>query len=309
MINNYTNFLIEKELKHWEKLQQSLNEDNSFEELKDRIFNYLDKAARKGDEAIIKVVKKIFNFFKTNPKMLIFVIGILVAKYNFSKNQIIDMVPDSSIVTAEELYAKSMDGKGLPEDWEEESDDSKEKTSVEYGNSANGSFEDFLNAIAEKESTNNPEKVNQLGYMGKYQFGKIALKDILQKDSGESDEDYESRIKSYWPNNFGKDFNYFKFKSKFSKKGINFWSEDKQDMAMQQLLKNNLGYLGDHVDKWVGKTKNGIKITKSGLLAGAHLLGPSNVKKFLDEGEVSKDANGTEITEYIKKFGGYAINL
>jgi hypothetical protein len=309
MINNYTDFLIEKELKHWEKLQLSLNEDNSFGELKDRIFNYLDEAARKGDEAIIKVAKKIFKFFKTNPKMLILVIGILVAKYNFSKNQIFDMVPDSSIVTAEEIYAKAMDGRELPEDFEEENDGGETVTKYKP---MTGSVKKFLNAIADKESTNDPEKVNQLGYMGKYQFGEIALKDILQKGSGESEEDYKSRIKSYWPNNFGKvrtddDFNFFK--SKFLNKGVNFWPEDKQDMAMKQLLKNNLGYLGNYVDKWVGKTKNGIKITKSGLLAGAHLLGPSNVKKFLDKGEVAEDANGTPITEYIKKFGGYAINL
>jgi hypothetical protein len=142
-----------------------------------------------------------------------------------------------------------------------------------------------------------------------------ALKDILQKGSGESEEDYENRIKSYWPNNFGKvrtdaDFNFFK--SRFLNKGVNFWPEDKQDMAMKQLLKNNLGYLGKYADKkggWIGKTKNGIKITLSGLLAGAHLLGPSNVKDFLDKGEVAEDANGTPITEYIEKFGGYAINL
>jgi hypothetical protein len=316
MINNYTNFLIERELKHWEKLQQSLNEGNSWGELKERIFSYLDEAAKKGDDAIIKVAKKIFDFFKKNPKMLILVIGILVAKYNFSKNQIIGMVPDSDIVSAEEIYTKAMAGRGLPEDWEEETgDDSEEKTTVEYSKphrSMSGNFKKFLDAIADKESTNDPEKVNDLGYMGKYQFGQIALKDILQKKSGESDEEYNSRIKGYWPKNFGKvksesDFNFFK--SKFLNKGVNFWPEHKQDMAMQQLLKNNLGYLGDYVDKWVGKTKKGIKITKSGLLAGAHLLGPSNVKKFLDEGEVAKDANGTPITEYIQKFGGYNIGI
>ena len=59
----------------------------------------------------------------------------------------------------------------------------------------------------------------------------------------------------------------------------------------------------------MGKKKNGIKITLSGLLAGAHLLGPSNVKKFLDYGYVKKDDYGTPITEYIEKFGGYKITL
>jgi hypothetical protein len=44
-------------------------------------------------------------------------------------------------------------------------------------------------------------------------------------------------------------------------------------------------------------------------LAGAHLLGPSNVKDFLDNGKVAKDGYGTPITEYIEKFGGYSVNI
>jgi hypothetical protein len=308
MINNYTDFLIQEELKNWEKL----NESSSWEELTNRIFKYLDEAAIKGDKFLVRVATNIFRFFKAYPKVLVLVIGILAAKYHMSKDEIIGMVPSDTVMSAEELYAQSMDGKGLPEDYFEDEDSGEETTVAKYNKPITGSIRKFLNAIADKESTNDPEKVNQLGYMGKYQFGEIALKDILQKGSGESEEDYESRIKSYWPNNFGKvrtdaDFNFFK--SRFSNRGVNFWSEDKQDMAMKQLLKNNLGYLGDYVDKWVGKTKNGIKITKSGLLAGAHLLGPSNVKKFLDKGEVAEDANGTKITEYIEKFGGYSVNI
>jgi len=308
-VNNYEDFLIQKELKDWERIHQTLNESSSWEELTNKIFKYLDEAAIKGDKFLVRVAQNIFRFFKAYPKVLVLVIGILAAKHHMSKDEIIGMVPSDTVMSAEELYAQSMDGRGLPEDWEEESEG--EETVTKY-KPVTGSIRKFLNAIADKESTNDPEKVNQLGYMGKYQFGEVALKDILQKGSGESDEDYESRIKSYWPTNFGKvrtgaDFNFFK--SRFSNKGVNFWPEHKQDMAMKQLLKNNLGYLGDYVDKWVGKTKNGIKITKSGLLAGAHLLGPSNVKKFLDNGEVAEDANGTKITEYIKKFGGYSVNI
>jgi hypothetical protein len=60
------------------------------------------------------------------------------------------MVPDSDIVSAEEIYAKAMDGRGLPEDLEEESDDSEEKNSVEYAKphkTISGSFKKFLNAL------------------------------------------------------------------------------------------------------------------------------------------------------------------
>ena len=303
MINNYTDFLIQEELKNWE----TLNESSSWEELTNRIFKYLDEAAIKGDKFLVRVATNIFRFFKANPKVLVLVIGLLAAKHHMSKDEIIGMVPSDTVMSAEELYAQSMDGKGLPEDWEEDS----EETVAKY-KPITGSIRKFLNVIADKESTNDPEKVNTIGYMGKYQFGEIALKDILQKGSGESEEDYEKRISQYWPKNFGKirteaDFNFFK--SRFKNKGTDFWPEHKQDLAMKQLLKNNKAYLGDYVDKWVGKKKDGIKITLSGLLAGAHLLGPSNVKAFLDNGTIAKDGYGTPITEYIEKFGGYSVSI
>lgn len=305
MINNYTDFSIQEELKNWE----TLNESSSWEELTNRIFKYLDEAAIKGDKFLVRVAQNIFRFFKANPKVLVLVIGLLAAKHHMSKDEIIGMFPSDTVMSAEELYAQSMDGKGLPEDYFEDVD--SEETVAKY-KPITGSIRKFLNVIADKESTNDPDKVNTIGYMGKYQFGEIALKDILQKGSGESAEDYENRIKTYWPKNFGKirteaDFNFFK--SRFKNKGTDFWPEHKQDLAMKQLLKNNKAYLGDYVDKWVGKKKNGIKITLSGLLAGAHLLGPSNVKNFLDNGTIAKDGYGTPITEYIEKFGGYSVSI
>jgi hypothetical protein len=312
VVTNYSDFIILEELKNWEKIYQTLNEGNSWEDLTNKIFGYLEKAAVKGEKFLLKVAYNIFRYFKANPKVLILVMGILTAKYQLSKDQIVAMVPEDTIVSAEELYAQSMDGKGLPEDMIYDSDSEEETTTVKYNKPISGNIRKYLDAIAAKESTNDPEKVNTIGYMGKYQFGEIALKDILQKNPNESDKDYEKRIKSYWPNNFGKvrteaDFNYFQ--SKFKNKGTDFWPEHKQDLAMKQLLKNNKAYLGDYIDKWVGKKKKGIKITLSGLLAGAHLLGPSNVKDFLDKGKIAKDGYGTPITEYIKKFGGYSVNI
>ncbi len=308
-IYNYSDFLLEKEMKNWEKL----NEEAYWEELTDRLFKQLDKAFKVGESVFLQTVIKIFRYFKSNPKVLALVVGLLVAKYHFTKDQVMGVVPEDTIVSAEELYAQSREGKGLPEDWEEESDyDSEETTVAKFNSMVTGSLKKFLTAIAEKESSLNPEKVNTEGYMGKYQFGEIALRDILKQQPGETKEDYESRIQKYWPKNFGKvktesDFNFFQ--SRFKNKGVDFWPEHKQDLAMKQLLKNNKAYLGDYIDKWVGKKKKGIKITLSGLLAGAHLLGPSNVKAFLDHGTITKDGYGTPITEYIEKFGGYNVNI
>jgi hypothetical protein len=246
-VNNYEDFLIQEELKNWE----TLNESSSWEELTNKIFKYLDEAAIKGDKFLVRVAQNIFRFFKAYPKVLVLVIGILAAKHHMSKEEIISMVPSDTVISAEELYTQSMEGRGLPEDYFEDEDSEEETTVAKYNKPVTGSIRKFLNAIADKESTNDPEKVNTIGYMGKYQFGEIALRDILKQHSGESDEDYQNRIKAYWPNNFGKvrtgaDFNFFK--SKFTNKGVNFWPEHKQDLAMKQLLKNNKAYLGDYVD-------------------------------------------------------------
>ncbi|NBO22120.1 hypothetical protein EBU94_02105 [bacterium] len=140
----------------------------------------------------------------------------------------------------------------------------------------------FLDSIANRESSGDPESVNSLGYIGKYQFGKIALKDI------------------------NKDIDTEEFKD-----NPEIWPEHKQDSAMVALLVKNKKYLGKYYQKYDGKVIGGIKITKSGMLAGSHLLGASNVKKFLEtRGKHNpKDGYGTKLTEYLEKFGGYKIKL
>lgn len=309
MVNKYEDFLIERELENWQNHFNKLNEGLDWEQLTNKVFHYIDEAAKKGDRFLTTVAVKIFRYFKANPKVLVLVIGLLAAKHHFTKQEIIGMIPEDTVVSAEELYQRSME-ETLPDSWIDEEGESEEV--VKYNVPIGGSVKKFLKAMADKESTGKADTINSLGYMGKYQFGEVALRDILKQDPGESKEDYEERIKKYWPKSFGKikteaDFNWFK--SKFASKGTNFWPEHKQDLAMKQLLKNNKGYLGDYLTKWVGKKKKGVLITQSGLLAGAHLLGPSNVKKFLDHGIITKDGYGTPITEYIEKFGGYNLPL
>lgn len=288
MIKKFEEFIFCNELD--KNLCDNLSE-NKMTQLKDYIQNYLDKIYDSGK--ISTNLKNIFSFFRKNKIALGIIMGLLIYKYNLSKNEIMNAAKESHILTAEEIYNNSIQK------------NEKEKSIL-------GNNKEFLNKIAERESNQDAEKINTLGYLGKYQFGEIALKDILKRESGESDEEYEKRMSQFWPDNFGvirnsKDFNYFK--SKFKKYGVKFWPEKKQDKAMQQLLKNNKKYLGDYIEEWVGKKKNGIEITLSGLLAGAHLLGPSKVKKFLDKGKITRDAYGTEITEYIKKFSGYNIKI
>jgi hypothetical protein len=199
-----------------------------------------------------------------------------------------------------------------------------------------GGLMDYLEAIAFKECSGIPTKINSEGYMGKYQFSIASLNDVLKVKSSESLDEYKKRISKYMPDKFGSVENLYNrslkynksltpkdvafFRTKFRSKGLSFWPEKKQDQAMIQLLKNNEEYLknyGIDLQKYSlrGKklsdlpSKNGVRLTISGLLAGAHLLGPKSVQKFLNSGKVEKDGYGTPITEYLKKFGGYFLKF
>ena len=133
----------------------------------------------------------------------------------------------------------------------------------------------FLEAIGHRESGNRYDVVNKFGYMGKYQFGKSTLRTLKIKVTREA--------------------------------FLN--SPDLQEYAMQQNLLYNKKKLQKYIDQFEGQEINGILITESGILAAAHLGGPGSVKKFLRSGKVMQDGNGVKITSYLKRFGGYKLNI
>ena len=134
----------------------------------------------------------------------------------------------------------------------------------------------FLHDLGFRESSNNYKIVNQYGYLGKYQFGRKTLNSIGM-------ENISNR----------------KFLS----------SPELQEEAMQRLMISNYKSLRRYINKYEGKIVHGILITKSGILAAAHLGGAGNVRKWFRRGEVFKDANGTKITSYMKQFGGYKLEI
>ena len=136
-------------------------------------------------------------------------------------------------------------------------------------------LDNFLDAIGFYESGNNYKAVNSLGYMGKYQFGKRTLKGL----------------------------GYDVSKSKF----LN--SPTIQEKAMMDLLSHNQHILRNYIDYWDGRKVNGKVITESGILAAAHLAGPSNVKKYFMHGKDFSDAYGTKLTKYLYTFSGYNIKI
>lgn len=133
-------------------------------------------------------------------------------------------------------------------------------------------FIGYKEAIAFKESQGKYRKINSLGYMGKYQFGKETLKTVGIHDS-----------------------------SRF----LN--SPKMQEKAFVALLAKNKSLLKDVIDKYEGQVVAGILVTESGILAAAHLGGAGSVKKFFKhEGKrYFKDAYGTSIRSYMREFGGY----
>jgi len=149
---------------------------------------------------------------------------------------------------------------------------------------------EFIFALAMRESgylyNNKPPDftiTNRFGYRGAFQFGYAALK--------------ETKYEYVWLSRF--------------RANPNIWPREDQYDAVIKLLKVNNRYLGDEVNKFIGDTLQGVRITKSGILASAHLLGSSRVKRYLYSGGYYNPRDGfkTSLTEYMRLFEGYDFDL
>ncbi|WP_304015471.1 peptidoglycan-binding protein LysM [Nonlabens dokdonensis] len=141
--------------------------------------------------------------------------------------------------------------------------------------SGEDSFISFKEALAFKESRGQYWRVNTLGYLGKYQFGATTLAHFGVTDT-------EAFLNS-----------------------VNL-----QERVFLKYLRYNHKSLEPYIEKYEGKTIAGVKVTESGILAAAHLSGPGGVRKFLkSNGNLSsKDAYGSSVRSYMKKFGGYDLS-
>ena len=135
-------------------------------------------------------------------------------------------------------------------------------------------FKEFLGFF---ESGSDYKKINRLGYLGKYQFGRSTLKVL--------------RVKKI---------------NKF----INI--PELQEKAFLMNVMRNKWILRREIKRFNGKKLNNILITESGIIAAAHLSGPGNVKKYLrnygDDKFDLGDINGTKISDYMKTFKGYDLS-
>ena len=87
-------------------------------------------------------------------------------------------------------------------------------------------------------------------------------------------------------------------------------NEELQDSAFILLLKDNKHTLRHIIHRFSGKYYNGIFITESGILAGAHLVGAKGVMSYFYPTRIKArtvDGNLVHVQLYIKKFGGYNL--
>lgn len=135
----------------------------------------------------------------------------------------------------------------------------------------------FLEDLAYSESRNDYKKVNKYGFIGKYQFSTATLRLLGIKVT-----------KDDFLNN-----------------------PQLQEDAVFLLLIANKKNLRRHIEKYSYNKIKGITVTESGILAAAHLVGSGKVKKWLNTNgkETKKDALGTSIETYMRKFKGYELNL
>lgn len=132
----------------------------------------------------------------------------------------------------------------------------------------------FKEALAYRESRGNYFAVNPYGYIGKYQFGKLALKHY-------GVDDVESFLNS----------------------------PEQQEQLFRISLQCNKWNLRREIKKYAGKKINGVTITESGILAAAHLAGVHSVKEYFKcaGNYFFADANGITLQNYMNYFEGYDL--
>ena len=136
-------------------------------------------------------------------------------------------------------------------------------------------LERFLDHMAQRESDNTPHVVNRFGMMGKYQFDPKTVRVLGFRVT----------------------------RTQFLR------NSELQDSVMVQYMRSNNSLLDNLIDRYEGRKFKGIRITRSGVLAAAHLAGAGNVKKYFSDGDVNgrTDANGTSIRDYLQEFNKYKL--
>ena len=154
-----------------------------------------------------------------------------------------------------------------------------------------GGYEDFLTELGKHESGNDYLcDTNPYGYIGRFQFGKLALIDVGFMDSGGN-----------WSGNACETYNVH---SEYDY----LHSEEAQDYSIKELLKRNWRTLKKKgAEEHIGEYARGIPITKSGLLAAAHLVGATGATDIFLNLERT-DRFDTSMYTYLADMANYYLD-
>jgi hypothetical protein len=156
----------------------------------------------------------------------------------------------------------------------------------------------FTKMACERESRGKYNVANEFKYVGKYQMGRIALRDI-----GYAKSKIDSIRNSVYSveNSKGKKLYYFDTK---------LFTPEEQELAICKYFhKIEKRYLKKDIERYVGKTIDGVYITKAGIL-GASMLGCGYVDNFLKSGgkDNPTDAYGTSVKSRLILFQDFELN-
>jgi hypothetical protein len=161
----------------------------------------------------------------------------------------------------------------------------------------------FLMALAHRESSHDKlpydkKIVNDYGYMGLFQMGGDALVDAQFYQLG------TARSHNAWDGKFTKRASFVDVKSVDdyldSAGAQELAVRAYHDVQWERLVKTGCGAA-------VGTTISGINVTKSGLIAGAHLTGVGGVLRWIRSqgSEDPMDANQTSVSDYVQEFASF----
>lgn len=161
----------------------------------------------------------------------------------------------------------------------------------------------YYTDLATIESTNKHTKIGNGGYLELYQLGEAALTDAgyYKKEATKGQKiKYNNDWSGTWTGKNG-----VNSKEDFLNNRI------VQDIAIREYHQINWDKYLKNYQQHEGKEINGIKLTQSGMVSCAHLVGHDKFKKFIDsKGKTDKqDGNLVPCSEYLKKFGGYEYDF
>jgi hypothetical protein len=149
-------------------------------------------------------------------------------------------------------------------------------------------FDEFANALGQRESGNRYDIKNSWGYLGRWQFGKPRLYDLGYSIDGWHPPNQQRKL-SVTEEEFLK-------------------NKHMQNEVFNRHVKDLSTRLHNLFWAEIGMDKYGVFITLSGLVAGAHIGGFGGVREFMRNGSNPSDQLGTSIKDYIDLFKGYDLN-